>query len=88
MQNPYQSVAASNKSTTNQVATTESEFVQKLQARILQAIADKNPAAANDVYYQVHQLGVKEAVKARLSNDENENFRQLVKLWKKSKSQP
>ena len=69
-------------------AATGDELVQRLQARILQAIADNNPAAANDVYCQVHHLGVKEAVKALLTNDENEDFRRLVKLWKKSKSQP
>lgn len=83
-----QSVAASNQPTADEVATTESELVQKLQARILQAIADKNPAAAHDVYCRVHELRVKEAVKAMLSNDENEDFRKLVKLWKNSKSQP
>jgi hypothetical protein len=83
-----QSVAASNESTADQVAITESELVQKLQARILQAIADKNPAAANDVYCQVHELGVKEAVKAVLTDIENENFRRLVKLWKQTKTQP
>ena len=83
-----QSVATSNPPTADQVASAESELVQKLQARILQAIADNDPAAADDVYCQVHELGVKEAVKALLTNDENEDFRQLVKLWKKSKSQP
>jgi hypothetical protein len=36
----------------------------------------------------VHELRAKEAVEAMLTNDENEDFRQLVKLWKKSKSQP
>ena len=51
-------------------------------------IADNDPAAAHDVYCQVHQLGVKKAVKAVLTNDENEDFRRLVKVWKKSKSQP
>lgn len=66
---------------------TESELVQRLQARILQAIADKNPANANDVYFQVHELGVKEAVKAALTDIENEDFRQLVKLWKQTESQ-
>ena len=40
--------------TAERVATGE-ELVQRLQARILQAIADKNPTAANDVYCQVHQ---------------------------------
>ena len=60
----------------------------ELVERALKAIADKNPAAANDVYCQVHELGVKEAVKAVLTNDENEDFRRLVKVWKKSKSQP
>lgn len=60
----------------------------KLAERALQAIADKNPANANDVYCQVHELGVKEAVKAALTDIENEAFRQLVKLWKKNKSQP
>ncbi|MEG4585422.1 DUF5906 domain-containing protein [Microcoleus sp. MOSTC5] len=74
--------------TTDGIAATHEEQVQRLQARILQAIADKNPAAANDVYCRVHELGVKEAVKAMLSNDENEDFRRLVKLWKKSKTQP
>jgi hypothetical protein len=74
--------------TTDGVAATHEEQVQRLQARILQAIAGKNPAAAHDVYCRVHELGVKEAVKAVLSNVENEDFRQLVKLWKKSKSQP
>lgn len=83
-----QSVAASNQATADRVATTESELVQKLRARILQAIADNDPAAANEVYCQVHELGVKEAVKALLTNDENEDFRQLVQLWKKSKAQP
>jgi len=74
--------------TTDGVAATHEEQVQRLQARILQAIADKNPVAAYDVYSEVHELGVQEAVKAMLTNDENEDFRQLVKLWKKSKSQP
>ena len=60
----------------------------ELVERALKAIADNDPAAANDVYCEVHELGVKEAVKAMLSNVENEDFRQLVKLWKKSKSQP
>jgi hypothetical protein len=83
-----QSVAASNESTADPVATTESEFVQKLQARVLQAIADKNPAAANGVYCQVHELAVKEAVKAVLTDSENENFRRLGKLWKQTKTQP
>jgi putative DNA primase/helicase len=83
-----QSVAASNKPTTDGVATTHEEQVQRLQARILQAIADKNPAAANEVYCETHRLKVKEAVKALLTDNENEDFRQLVKLWKKSKSQP
>jgi hypothetical protein len=69
-----QSVAASNELTADQVATTESELVQKLQALILQAIADKNPAAANEVYCQVNELGVKEAVKVVLTDIENENF--------------
>jgi hypothetical protein len=59
----------------------------ELIERALKAIADNDPAAAHDVYCQVHELGVKEAVKALLTNDENEDFRQLVKLWKKSKSQ-
>ena len=70
------------------VATTHEEQVQRLQARILQAIADNNPAAAYDVYCRVHELGVKEAVKAMLTDIENEDFRRLVKVWKKSKSQP
>ncbi|MEG4034581.1 DUF3854 domain-containing protein [Microcoleus sp. S36b_A4] len=73
--------------TTDGVATSE-ELVQRLSKRILQAIADKDPAAANDVYCQVHELGVKESVKALLTNVENEDFRRLVKVWKKSKSQP
>lgn len=60
----------------------------ELVERALQAIANNDPAAANDVYCQVHELGVKEAIKARLTDDENEDFRLLVKLWKKSKSQP
>jgi hypothetical protein len=60
----------------------------ELVERALKAIADNDPAAAHDVYCQVHRLGVKEAVKARLTDDENEDFRQLVKFWKKSKSQP
>ncbi|MEG4587180.1 hypothetical protein QUA54_18465 [Microcoleus sp. MOSTC5] len=59
----------------------------ELVERALQ-IADNDPAAAHDVYCQVHQLGVKEAVKAVLTGNENEDFKQLVKLWKKSKSQP
>jgi hypothetical protein len=83
-----ESVATSKESTTDQVATTESELVHKLQARILQAIADKSPAAAHEVYCQVHELGVKEAVKAVLTNIENEDFRRLVKLWKETKTQP
>lgn len=74
--------------TSDGVAATHQEQVQRLQARILQAIADNDPAAAHDVYCQVHELGVKEAVKAMLSNDENEDFRQLVKLWKQRKIQP
>jgi hypothetical protein len=83
-----QSVATSNQPTADQVATTESELVQKLQARILQAIADKNPAAAHDVYCEVHQLGInKEALKALLTEIDNEDFRKLVKLWRKSKTQ-
>lgn len=83
-----QSVAASNQPTADQVAITESELVQKLQARILQAIADKNPAAAHDVYSEVHQSGVnKEALKALLTEFDNEDFRKLVKLWRKSKTQ-
>ncbi|MEG5236977.1 hypothetical protein [Microcoleus sp. AT9b-C3] len=60
----------------------------ELVERALKAIADNNPAAAHDVYCQVYELGVKEAVKALLTNDENEDFRQLVKLWKQRKSQP
>ncbi|NQE35570.1 hypothetical protein [Microcoleus asticus] len=59
----------------------------ELVERALQAIADNDPAAARDVYCRVHELGVKEAVKAMLSNDENEDFKRLVKLWKKSKTQ-
>lgn len=82
-----QSVAASNEPTADRDAA-DGELVQKLSKRILQAIADKNPAAANDVYCQVHRLGIKEAVKALLADAENEDFRQLVKLWKKSKAQP
>lgn len=78
-----QSVAASSEPTADRDAA-ESELIQKLSKRILQAIADKDPAAANDVYCQVHELGVKEAVKALLTNNENENFRRLVKVWKKS----
>ncbi|MEG4197335.1 DUF3854 domain-containing protein [Microcoleus sp. Pol12A5] len=73
--------------TADGVAATHQEQVQRLQARILQAIADNDPAAAHDVYCRVHQLGVKEAVKAVLTNDENEDFRRLVKLWKKSQTQ-
>jgi putative DNA primase/helicase len=76
----------SNESTTDRIAT-ESELVQRLLKRILQAIADKNPATANDIYSEVHQSGVKEAVKAALTDIENEDFRQLVKLWRKSKTQ-
>jgi Domain of unknown function (DUF3854)/D5 N terminal like len=60
----------------------------ELVERALKAIADNDPAAARDVYCRVHELGVKEAVKAMLTSDENEDFRQLVKLWKKSKTQP
>ncbi|MEG4301770.1 hypothetical protein [Microcoleus sp. D3_18a_C4] len=68
-------------------AAADEELVQRLSKRILQVIANNNPAAANDVYCQVHELGVKEAVKAVLTDIENEDFRLLVKLWKKSKSQ-
>ncbi len=66
----------------------DDELVQRLSKRILQAIADNDPAAANKVYSEVHQSGVKEAVKAVLTDVKNEAFRQLVKLWKQSKSQP
>jgi len=71
-----QSVVASNQLTADQVATTESELVQRLQARIRKAIADKNPAAANDVYSEVHQLGVKEALKALLTEIDNDTLRE------------
>ncbi len=60
----------------------------ELVERILQAIADNDPVAAHDVYCRVHELEVKEAVKALLTNVENEDFKQLVKLWKNSKTQP
>ena len=83
-----QFVVASNESTADPVARAESEFVEKLKARILQAIADKNPTAANDVYCEAHQLKVKEVVKALLTGNENENFRRLVKVGKQTKTQP
>lgn len=82
-----QSVAASNEPNADRDAA-ESELIQRLSVRILQAIADKNPTAANEVYCEVHRLKVKEAVKALLTNDENQDFRQLVKVWRKSKAQP
>ena len=73
---------------TADLVATESELVQRLSKRILQAIADKNLANANEVYSEVHRLGVREAVKAMLTDAENKDFRQLVKLWQQTKTQP
>ena len=61
-----QSVASSDNEPTADRDAAESELVQRLSVRILQAIADKNPAAANDVYSEVHQSGVGSALKERI----------------------
>ncbi|WP_293280980.1 MULTISPECIES: DUF3854 domain-containing protein [unclassified Microcoleus] len=65
-----------------------SEEELELVERALKAIADKNPANAYDVCCQAHELGVKEAVKAALTDIQNDAFRQLVKLWQQTKTQP
>ena len=84
LQTPHSSTECEPKS----IPTTESEIVQKLSKRILQAIADENPAAANDVYCQVQALGLKEMVKVVLTDIENKNFRRLIKVWRKNQTQP
>lgn len=68
----------------------EPELVKRLSEAALQVIAEKDPAAAKEVWeaIKVDETGVrKQAVKDSLTDDENEAFRILLNT-KQSKSQP